>query len=267
MPFGLNFRTTDLLKWGNGNGTGTGGNLTPQQADENTWALHTRTKALEDNPPEAISIQGFTVIGSQMQVNMSDGSTQGPFDLPIATFRDMGEWVNSMPLLPLDIVTVPHDGIYKVNIAHTTPVAPAVFDPDADDGSGNLLYTKVYGDDAYIYDLAWFYPGAPGLGIDDDAPLAGHEFGRPVVFPIDLPDSKASLRIPAAADLSFDLQINGVVKGSVDFASGDTAGTFTWADQVTCATGDLIYIMKPAVVDAAARDLTVTLILTRQFDT
>lgn len=267
MPFGLNFKTTDLAKWGNGNGLGTGGNLTPQQADENTWALHERLTDIESNPPEAISIAGFTVIGSQMQVNMTDGSTQGPYDLPIASFRLMGDWTNDMPLLPLDIVTVPHDGIYMVNIAHTTPAAPAEFDPAADDGSGNPLYQKVFGDDAYIYDLAWFYPGAPGLGIDDDAPLAGHEFGRAVLCPAGLPDAKASLRVPPSASLSFDLQINGVVKGSVDFASGSTSGTFTWAADVSCAVGDVIYIMKPATVDAAARDLTVTLILTRLFDT
>ena len=267
MPFGLNFKTTDPLKWGDGNGLGTGGNLTPQQADDNTWELHGRIKDIEDNPPTAVSIASFTVIGSQMQVNMTDGSIQGPFDLPIATLRLIGDWVNDMPLLPLDVFTVPHDGVYMVNIAHTTPAAPAVFDPAADDGSGNPLYTKIFGDDAYIYDVGWFYPGMPGLGIDDSSPLAGHEFGRAVVCPADLPDSRASLRVAPNFDLSFDLQINGVVKGSVDFAAGETAGTFTWADDVSCAVGDVIYIMKPTAVDSTARDLTVTLILTRLFDT
>ena len=267
MVAGLAFRTTDNGKWGAGNGEGTGGNLTPQQADDNTWSLHTRILTLEDDPPTAVSILSFTVIGSQMQVNMSDGSTLGPYDLPIATFRMVGDWVNSLPLFPLDIFTVPHDGVYITNIAHTTPASPATFDPAADDGSGNLLYTKIFGDDAYIYDVGWFYPGAPGLGIDADSPLAGHEFGRPVIFGTGLPDSKASLRVAPASALSFDLQINGVVKGSVDFASGQTAATFTWAADVTCAAGDTVYIMRPETPDSAARDLTVTLILTRQFDT
>jgi hypothetical protein len=78
MVAGLKFRTTDNTKWGAGGGSGTGGNLTPTEADEDIWALHSRILAVEDNPPTAISIESFTVIGSQMQVNMSDGSTQGP---------------------------------------------------------------------------------------------------------------------------------------------------------------------------------------------
>jgi hypothetical protein len=264
---GIDYRTTDNAKWGAGTGAGAGGKLTPTQADLNFWQLYSRLKELEDNPPEAVNILGFTVIGSQFQVNMSDGSHLGPYPLPIATFRMVGNWVNNMPLLQLDIVTVPHDGVYLVNVSHTTPALPAVFDPDADDGSGNLLYTKVFGDDAYIYDLGWFYPGVPGQGIDDSSPIAGHEVGRPVVFPANLPDSKASLRVPPAADLSFDITINGVTKGSVDFASGNTAATFTWAADVSCADGDIIYLMKPSVLDSAARDLTITLILTREFDT
>jgi hypothetical protein len=267
MPFGLNFRTTDNSKWGAGNGSGTGGNLTPDQADDNTWELHSRVTVLEDNPPTAISIESFTVIGSQMQVNMTDGSTQGPFDLPIATFNMTGDWVNSYPYKRLDIFTVPHDGLYFVEINHTSPDAPAVFDPTADDGSGNLLYTKIFGDDSYIYDVGWFYPGLPGLGIDDDGAIAGHEFVRPVVFPATLDGSKATLRIAPAADCSFPVQINGVAKGSVDFASGETAGTFTWTDDVSCAAGDVVYLMKPDPLDGAMRDLTVSLLLTRLFDT
>lgn len=265
MVAGLNFKTDGA--WGSGNGLGTGGNLTPAQADENTWTLHQRILAIESNPPTAVGILGFTVIGSQFQVNMSDGSTLGPYDLPIATFRDMGIWTNNMPLLKLDIIEVPHDGVYIVNIAHTTPASPAVFNPDADDGSGNLLYTKVYGDDAYIYDLSWFYPGSPGLGIDTGAPMASHEFGRPVVMPTGLTDSKASLRVAPAGAISYDIQVNGVVKGSVDFASGSTAGTFTWTADVNGAVGDIISLMRPTTPDSAAKDLTVTLILTREFDT
>lgn len=266
MVAGLSFKTTDNTKWGAGNGLGTGGNLTPQQADEDIWVLHSRIQVLEDNPPTARSIESFTVIGSQLQVNMSDGSTEGPFDLPIATFQMKGDWVNDMTYYPLDVVSVPHDGLYVVNIQHTTPASPATFDPQADDGSGNLLYTKVFGDDAWIYDVGWFYPGQPGLGIEDDAPIAAHLFRRAVICPANLVDSGAELRVPPASDLSFDLQVNGVVKGSVDFASGETVGTFTFATQVSCAPGDIIQIMKPSAVDSAAKDLTVTLILTREFD-
>jgi hypothetical protein len=267
MVAGLKFRTTDNTKWGAGGGSGTGGNLTPTEADEDIWALHSRILAVEDNPPTAISIESFTVIGSQMQVNMSDGSTQGPYDLPIASFRMMGEWVNSMPLLKLDIITVPHDGVYMVNVNHTTPASPAVFDPEADDGSGNLLYTKVFGDDAYIYDFGFFYPGQPGLGIASGAAIAGHVVGRPIMLPAGLADCVGDLKVPPAADLSFDVQINDVVKGSVNFASGSSTATFTWTADVSMAAGDVVKLMKPATLDAAALELSLTFVATRLFDT
>lgn len=264
---GIDYRTTDNAKWGAGSGADASGDLTPSQVDNNFWTLYTRLKELEDNPPEAVDIIGFTVIGSQFQVNMSDGSTLGPYSLPIATFRMVGDWTNSTAYLQLDILTVPHDGVYMVNVGHTTPASPATFDPLADDGSGNLLYTKVFGDDAYIYDFGFFYPGQPGLGISDGAAMAGHVVARPIVMPAGLADSKADLGIPPAVDISYPVKVNGVEVGSVDFASGDTAGTFTWAADVSLAAGDKVLLMKPATIDSAAYELSVTFVATRLFDT
>jgi hypothetical protein len=267
MVAGLAFKTSDGAKWGGGNGSGTGGNLTPAQADENTWTLHQRILALENDPPTAISIAGFTVIGSQMQVNLTNGDVDGPFPLPIATLRLVGEWVNSMPLAVLDVFTVAHDGVYITNVAHTTPASPTAFDPDADDGSGNPLYTKMFGDDAYIYDFGFFYPGQPGLGIADGAAIAGHVVVRPILLPAGLDGSKGDLLTPPAANLSFPVQVNGVVKGSMDFASGDNAATFTWAADVSMAAGDVVKLMKPTAIDSAAYELSCTFLATRLFDT
>lgn len=264
---GIDYRTTDNAKWGAGSGAGAGGKLTPTQADDNFWTLYSRLKQLEDNPPEPVNIVGFTVIGSQFEVNMTDGSHLGPYSLPIATFRMIGNWVNSLPLLPLDIFTVPHDGVYITNVAHTTPASPATFDPDADDGSGNLLYTKVFGDDAYIYDFGFFYPGQPGLGVSDGAAIAGHIVCRPIVLPAGLTDSKADLLVPPAADLSFPITVNGTQVGSVDFASAANTATFTFAADVTMAAGDVVKLMKPTTVDVAATELSATFVAIRQFDT
>jgi hypothetical protein len=264
---GIDYRTTDNSRWGAGTGTGTGGNLTPLQADLNFWTLYGRLKDLEDNPPEPVNILGFTIIGSQFQVNMTDGSHLGPYSLPIATFRMVGEWVNSMPLQPLDIFTVEHDGVYITNIAHTTPASPATFDAAADDGSGNLLYTKVFGDDAYIYDFGFFYPGQPGLGVSDGAAIAGHVVCRPITLPAGLADCKGDLLVPPAADLSFPLTVNGSDVGTLDFASGETAATFTFTADVSMAAGDVFKVMKPATVDVAATELAVTFVAIRQFDT
>lgn len=269
---GIIFRTTDGARWGAGGGSGTAGNLTPLQGDENLWELLTRVQALENDPPEAISVSGFTVIGSQFQVNMSDGSTRGPYDLPIATFRDVGQWTNALPLLVLDFFDVPHFGFYRTLVAHTTPVAPAPFDPaavDEDSGSptfGQPLYQLVHGEDSAVYDFGFFYPGKPGIGVEDGASIAGHVFVKTVSLPALLANSRARLKIAAAASLSFSIKHNATTIGSVNFAAGETAGTFTFAAGVDVAVGDVVYLIKPTTVDVDARELSVTFSAIRTFD-
>lgn len=268
---GIVFRTTDGARWGAAGGTGTGGNLTPLQFDENMWAFLTRLQALEDNPPVAVSITGFTVIGSQFLVNMTDATTRGPYDLPIATFRDVGEWVNNLPLLPLDFFTVAHSGFYRTLIGHTTPASPALFDANAideDSGSptfGEPLYQLVYGDDAAVYDFGFFYPGKPGIGVDDGSAIAGHVFVKTVTMPALLANSRARLKVAAGATLSFPIEHNGTEVGSVNFASGQTSGTFTFTDDVDVVVGDVVALIKPAGVDSAARELSVTFACIRVF--
>jgi len=79
---GIDFKTTDNTKWGAGTGAGTGGKMTDTQIDINFWNLLQRILGLEESPPEAISIDTITVIGDKFQINLTDGSHQGPFTLP-----------------------------------------------------------------------------------------------------------------------------------------------------------------------------------------
>jgi len=262
---GIDYKTTDMTRWGAGSGAGTGGNLTPQQGDLNFWELYTRLKELEDNPPVAVSITGMTVIGSQWQLSMSDGSSLGPFTLPIATFELKGDWANAMTYYELDMVSAPGFGLYLVRLDHTTPASPATFDPDATDDDDNALYLKLFGEDAYIYDLGFFFPGRPGIGIEDGASIAGHVFVQNVTIPAGLPGSQATLKIAAASDLSFPIQHEGVEVGSVDFDAGATIGTFTLTDAVDIAIGEMLNLIKPTVVDPDAREFSVTFKCTRNF--
>ena len=269
---GIIFRTTDGARWGAGGGSGTGGNLTPLQFDENMWAFLTRIDALEDSPPVAVSIQSFTVIGSQLQINLTDGSHQGPFTLPVATFSLQGDWVNSMLYRVLDIVSAPHFGLYLVNIGHTSPVTPALFDPNAVDttvGSptlGQHLYSQLFGEDAYIYDIGFFFPGKPGIGVDNGAAIAGHILGHPITLPAGLPASKAHLKTAPGASMSFKIQVNDVDKGTINFASGANNGTFTFAANVDVNVASRVTVLKPTGgVDTDARELSVTLLATRVF--
>jgi hypothetical protein len=269
---GIVFRTTDNTRWGAGGGSGTGGNITALQEDENKWAFLTRIQALENDPPEAVSISGFTIIGSQFQINMTDGSHHGPYTLPIATFHDQGTWVNDMPLAPLDLINSPGFGLYRVLIAHTTPSAPATFDPDAvdeDSGSptfGQPLYQIVYGEQDYIYDVGFFFPGRPGIGVDDGSAMFGHVFVHPVSAPATLPGSEAFLKTDPASSMSMKIQKNGTDIGTVDFVAGSNTGTFTLAADASFAIGDRLTVLKPtAGVDTDARELSVSFKLVRTF--
>lgn len=270
MADGVIFRTTDGLRWGAAGGTGTGGNLTPLQFDENMWELLTRIQTLENNPPEAVSIENITVIGSQFEVNMSDGSTLGPYDLPIATFRDVGEWTNDMPLLELDFFSVPGRGFYRTLISHTTPSAPAEFDPDAIDEEGESptfgepLYALVFGEDTFIYVIGFFFPGRPGIGVDAGTAMFGHVLVHDMSLPASLTGSEAYLKIDPAADMEFFIQKNGSSIGTVNFTAGQNEGTFSFLSAVEFAAGDRLTVLTPTVgVDIDAREFSLTLNGTR----
>lgn len=263
---GITFRTVDNTKWGAAGGSGAGGNLTPTQFDLNMWEFLTRIQALEGSPPTAISIQSITVVGSQFQVNLTDGSHQGPFTLPIATFHATGQWVNAYDYKRLDLFTVPHSGLYMVLIDHTSPTSPTAFDPNAVDGSSNPLYQLVFGEDAYIYDVGFFFPGKPGIGVDDGAAIAGHIVGHPITLPAGLPESKAYLKTAASASMSFKIQVDDVDKGTCDFVSGSHTGTFTFTADVDVPVGSRVTVLKPTGgVDIDARELSITLLATRVF--
>jgi hypothetical protein len=158
-----------------------------------------------------------------------------------------------------------------VLIPHTSPVSPALFDPAAVDtvvGSptfGQPLYQLVFGEDTYIYDLGFFFPGRPGIGIDDGTAIAGHVFVHPVSLPATLDGSEAKLRVAPSSALSFPIEVNGVNKGSVDFASGVALGTFTFAADVAIVVGDVLTVIKPTAVDIDARELSITIKATRTF--
>lgn len=73
--------------WGAGTGAGVGGNLTPEQVDQNFWGHEQRIKSMEDNPPEPVNISNITVSGTQMTIYLEDSTAFGPFTLPQAAFR------------------------------------------------------------------------------------------------------------------------------------------------------------------------------------
>ena len=92
-----------------------------------------------------------------------------------------------------------------------------------------------------------------------DEILHSQIFTRAVVLPVGLTGSQAYADVAATAATSLDLQKNGVSFGSIDFAIGSNAGTFTNASEVSFAAGDRLSVIAPNPADATLADLTIAL--------
>lgn len=131
MPDQVTFVTTDMTRWGAGKGSP----VTATERDIGAWSLQERIRELEENPPAAISIANITVSGSQMTVHLSNGSTLGPFTLPLAVPRWRDDWIPGADYLANDWIRAP-GGLYLVLQAHEADVE---FDPN-EQLSGNPVY-------------------------------------------------------------------------------------------------------------------------------
>lgn len=130
--------------------TGEGRLLTSLEIDTNFYDLLTRTIALETGGSFGLDSIGYT--GGSITFNWSDSTTSGPFALPIAMPTPAGEWLNDTTYHRLDLISVEGVGQFMVLQDHTTPVAPAEFDPDAvsEDTDGDSLYFPI----GYSVDLS-----------------------------------------------------------------------------------------------------------------
>lgn len=123
------YRTTDLARWGVGNGS----NLTPVQVDMNFWDIVARLLVLEALPEASAGIDHFEVVGGSFYVHLTDDTTiLGPYTLPVALYRSTGsDWLPNFTYARLDTFTY-NGGLYSVNVAH---VSDATFDAGANNGS------------------------------------------------------------------------------------------------------------------------------------
>jgi hypothetical protein len=126
------YRTDDLARWG----TGQGFNLTAAQVDINFWDLVQRMIAQEARPDPSAGIDHFEIVGINMFVHMTDATVLGPYELPVATFRDRGEWTPETVYSVMDTFTI-NGGLYVVTFDHTSELT---FDAGANDGAGHDYY-------------------------------------------------------------------------------------------------------------------------------
>jgi hypothetical protein len=125
----LTYRTTDMARWGAGKGS----NLTATEVDRNFWDLLALVEALPDIP-DLVEISNITTSanGGRITIHLSDGSTRGPFVLPVAQLRFRGAWAAATTYTKNDLVKVTgqvdpdEDGLYYIAVTHTSA---ATFDP------------------------------------------------------------------------------------------------------------------------------------------
>lgn len=114
--------------------------LTALEFDGNTDNLDGRLTILENNPPEAVSIDTINLSGDQLTFVMTDATSQGPFTVPVVTYISRGDWAPSTAYAKYDTFTI-NGALYLVITAHTSAGS---FDPDATDGMGHNLYQKIF---------------------------------------------------------------------------------------------------------------------------
>jgi hypothetical protein len=242
-------------------GAGKGSDLSPAEADGNFYTLEQQVQDLITNPPTAVGVSNIVVAGASVMFYMTDGGTFGPFPLPYVTFKIRAQFDSSVAssYAPLDLIPVSGVGLFLSRFDHDYAIGEE-FNPDLVDGT-DPVYVKVFGEDTFIYDIGFFYPGSPGAGIAVGSACAGHMPVHDIYLPAGLAASFAKLTVAPAADLDFDIQQSGVSIGTMSFAAGETTATFSFtADvQFLAADHDTLTIIRPTTIDTAARELFVTL--------
>ncbi len=250
----LVFRTTDAAKWG----IGKGAKLTSVEVDLNFWYLLMLIADLQNNPALPLEIQSISVAAGQMTITLSDGVTQfGPFDLPEQAFAWKDAFVGGATYDKFDIITA-SDGAYLVLQSHT---AASTFDPAANNMSGPL-YRLIF-PFQNIYDISFFFPGSVGAGLAAGDAMFALRFARDAFLPAGLTGSVAGFIVPPVdSGWSVDIQKNGATIGSFTYDAGASSGNegfFTLAADTQFNPGDVLSVLRPAAIDAAAKGFTMTL--------
>lgn len=260
----LIYRTSDVAKWGAGKGS----NLTPDEVDENFWAVAEAVQALETNPALPSEIESITVNASnQMLITLSNLTVFGPYQLPTAKFLWTGAWQPDFDYKTSNLF-VADEALYIVNVDFTSGES---LDPNQSVG-GQYVISMVMPFPSRVR-IGWFWPTKPGIGLPEIESDPGSESDTSVpamfaylavdafVLPVDFAQSLARLRVASATGLSFPILHNETEIGTCNFAANATVGTFLMENAVAVEVGDLVRMLPdPAGVDPDAFGLNVTLV-------
>jgi hypothetical protein len=107
------------------------------------------------------------------------------------------------------------------------------------------------------YDLSFFVPGS--------MPTANELVGaalvtRTIAISAVGSTSLAKAKVAATAQTVYAIKVNGVDKGTVTFAAGQTNGVIAFPQNLTLVAGDIVEIMTPGTVDASIKDVMITIV-------
>lgn len=257
-------------------GSGKGSRLTSTEADNNFYDLASRVGVIEDLPV-GVFIEDITFTGATITFHLSDDTTRGPFPLPVALFNPVGAWANDTPYNYLDLVTVPTLGLYVVMVAHTTPSAPAEFDPnEVSDSDGDLLYRIVVPLNDLNYDIGLSVTGT--MLRDPGTLICKIVLPRAVRLSAGLVGAYAHLGTEsnggesgtAATSLSLGIYQNATQIGTITFEAGENPDGFggqfaaiVFVDDVEFEAGDRLRIVTIVADDDGAADLSISIPSTR----
>src|ERR1035437_4863822 len=88
MVDSISYRTSDLTRWGTGNGS----DLSAAQIDINFWVLHSLIVSLQDSQDAQAGIAYFTLTGTQLTVHLTNHVALGPYTLPMAQWNFRDAW-------------------------------------------------------------------------------------------------------------------------------------------------------------------------------
>jgi hypothetical protein len=248
-------------------GTGTGAPNSAAQVDGNFYNLDQRMVDLVADFAEGKRIDHVTYSPNSMTFYYTDGTSQ-VIPLPVATLTLVGEWMNSKTYLRGDMVTFTPLGIFQVLQDHTTPPPPAPFDPNAVDGSGNLLYQIFMPLHDVNYDAAVFVPGS--IQRDPDELLWQGVANRAMKLPLGNAGCYGYLGAgndgTSATDIILSIEKNSTEIGTITFAAGGTIdaeggqlGTFSIPADADFVAGDRYALRVTQSDNTEPSDLSVTL--------
>lgn len=246
-------------------GTGTGTPNSAAQVDGNFYDVDQRIVVLDAAMAEGKRIDSITYTDTSMTVHFTDG-TSTTIPLPIATIIYVGQWTNSTPYTRGHMVSQRALGLFQVLVDHTTPPLPAIFDPNAVDGSGNPLYAFWMPLYDVNYDAAIFVPGSVQRTAGEAMFQAVANRTMRLVSGNAHAYAYLDVAIGAGTNIVLAIQKNRTQIGTITFTAGTTpdagggqTGTFNIPATTDFAEGDVYALRVTASNNAAPSGLSVTL--------